>query len=142
MKQRHRSLLNKLPHRLTALALTVGLLAGMLSIPVSATGGAEDPYIQDGLVLHLDALDNAGTGSHSSDASEWVNLANPEEAVDVEGHAWGADYLDLNGYIKLPDTVRQAIASEEFTVEFLIDGFDASADSSTIRNLMALTGDD
>ena len=92
--------------------------------------------------MHLDALDNTGTGSHSSDTSEWVNLANSDESVDVEGHAWGEDYLDLKGYIKLPDTVRQAITGEEFTVEFLIDGFDASADSSAIRNLMALTGDD
>lgn len=142
MKQGHRSLSNKPSHRLTALLLTVGLLAGMHSVPVSATGGAEDPYIQDGLVLHLDALDNTGTGSHSSDTSEWVNLANSDESVDVEGHAWGEDYLDLKGYIKLPDTVRQAITGEEFTVEFLIDGFDASADSSAIRNLMALTGDD
>ena len=83
-----------------------------------------DGYVTDNLVLYLDANYNVGA-EHNSTAAGWRNLAAGGELVDVGDHTWGTDsvfgthYLDMNGYIKLPESVRQAIATGKFTVEFL-----------------------
>ena len=126
--------------RLPALILSITVLLGIL--PAAATDSVPKDYVTDGLILHLDAIDNEGTGTHSAEATGWVNLVNPGETIDIRDNAWGTDYLDLNNYIVLPDSVRQAICGKAFTVEFLLEDFDTSKDSGTIRNLMALTGDD
>ena len=103
-------------------------------------------YVQEDLVLWLDASNNTGSG-FDANATQWVNLANPSQTVDVSKFGWGTDdlhdanYLDLkNGWIILPDEVRQAMGSEKFTVEFLLDGYDG-APASQIRNIMNATGD-
>ena len=126
--------------RLPALILSITVLLGIL--PAAATDSVPKDYVTDGLILHLDAIDNEGNGTHSAEATGWVNLVNPGETIDIRDNAWGTDYLDLNNYIVLPDSVRQAICGKAFTVEFLLEDFDTSKDSGTIRNLMALTGDD
>ncbi len=110
----------------------------------------EDEYLKDNLVLHLDANNNTGNG-FDANATAWVDLSDPtgETTVDLNGNAWGSDegyldshYLDVNGYIKLPDKVRQAISGKEWTVEFILDSYPGTTSSSNIRNIMALTGDD
>ena len=112
--------------RLTALLLALSLLAGLLAVTAAAEEGTGIGYVTDGLVLQLDANNNTGTG-HDDKADKWVNLANPQETVDVSvaNLSWGQDaygkaYLNFNnGYIKLPEAVRQAIADADnngFTV--------------------------
>ena len=40
-------------------------------------------YVQDGLVLHLDGIKNAGAGAeHSPTATTWANLADPSNPAE------------------------------------------------------------
>ena len=143
--------------RLTALLLALSLLTGLLTITAAAEEGTGTGYVTDGLVLQLDANNNTGSG-HDDKADKWVNLADTQEAVDVSATnlSWGQDvygkaYLNFNdGYIKLPEAVRKAIADADgngFTVEFLMDDY-ANGNGKTapgggmIRNIMTLTGTD
>ena len=106
-------------------------------------------YVTDNLVLHLDANNNTGIG-YDGDATTWKNLAGNGEMVKVGSHSWGTDadygthYLDMDGYIILPEAVRQAIASGVFTIEFVMDDYVGEPTNTTgdIVNLMALTGSD
>ena len=97
-----------------------------------------DGYAADGLVLRLDALNNTGDG-HDDKATVWKDLASGAE-IDLNGNTWEQNSLNINGYIKLPEAVRQAIASGEFTLEFLLD--DYAKASSGCANVMTLTGSD
>ncbi len=137
--------------RLTALLLALCMMAGMLTVTAGAAeedASADTGYVQDGLVLQLDANDNTGTGTHDSQATQWVNLAKQGERVDVSGFTWAKDdvngsyYLDMTkgGGIYLPDSVRQAIGGEAFTIEFLMDGYDGTT-AAKLHNIMHLTGD-
>ncbi|MBR5218047.1 MAG: hypothetical protein IKV68_06790, partial [Oscillospiraceae bacterium] len=110
-------------------------------------------YETDGLVLFLDANSNTGK-TFDSAAANWVDLSDESGStvVDLNGHTWGSNedyansnYLSINnGYIKLPEKVRQAIAGGEFTIEFLIDDYAGNPTNATssIANIMALTGSD
>ncbi|MBQ4087178.1 MAG: glycerophosphodiester phosphodiesterase [Clostridia bacterium] len=109
----------------------------------------DDGYLKDNLVLHLDANNNTGNG-FDANATSWTDLSDPtgNTKVDLNGNSWGKDegyldsyYLDVNGYIKLPDKVRQAISGKEWTVEFILDSYPTGT-TSNIRNILALTGDD
>ena len=137
--------------RLTALLLALCMMAGMLTVTAGAAeedASADTGYVQDGLVLQLDANNNAGTGTHNAEATQWVNLAKQGERVDVSGFTWAKDdvngsyYLDMTkgGGIYLPDSVRQAIGGEAFTIEFLMDGYDGTT-AAKLHNIMHLTGD-
>ena len=105
-------------------------------------------YETDGLVLFLDGIDNVATGTHSNTSDVWVNLASIGQQIalpDGSKHVkvdseWGSDYLDLDGYIKLPESVRQVLASGEFTIEFVMDDF--AVNSVDTQNIMTLTGSD
>ena len=110
----------------------------------------DDAYVKDNLVLHLDANNNTGNG-FDANAVSWVDLSDPtgETQIDLNGNSWGKDegyldsyYLDVNGYIKLPDKVRRAISGKEWTIEFILDSYPSATSSANIRNIMALTGDD
>lgn len=65
--------------RLPALILSITVLLGIL--PAAATDSVPKDYVTDGLILHLDAIDNEGTGTHSAEATGWVNLVNPGETL-------------------------------------------------------------
>lgn len=134
----------RLPRAATAWLLTLvmilGLFSGIMVVPVSAAE-ADEGYVTDGLVLQLDAINNAGTGTHDSTATTWTDLVSGT-AIDLNGNTWGEDSLIIdNNYIILPEDVRKAIAGTEFTVEFLIEDLD-STPGSAIKNIMAVTGDD
>jgi hypothetical protein len=117
-----------------------------------ATIAVPQCYATDGLVFFVDANLNTGLG-YDANATKWVDLTDATGAttVDVSGKTWGTDsaydtgYLAINnGYIKLPDEVRQAIASGKFTIEFLMSEYegDPTHTASGIANIMALTGSD
>ena len=142
--------------RILSLLLAIALVAGMVPAVTAAPASAAAPsaaasagYVSDDLVLWLDANNNTGNGTHDAAATQWVNLANPTQTVDVSKFTWGTDsehsshYLNLaNGWIILPDEVRQAIGSNEFTIEFIMEDYDGVSQSGdTIRNLMNATGD-
>ena len=121
-------------------ALTAGELIQNAAMDAQNFQPAKDAdgYAADGLVLRLDALNNTGDG-HDDKATVWKDLASGAE-IDLNGNTWEQNSLNINGYIKLPEAVRQAIASGEFTVEFLLD--DYAKASSGCANVMTLTGSD
>ncbi len=51
--------------------------------------------MQDGLVTHFDAIDNAGTGAHVSNATVWRDLKGSASITLVSGASWGGgNYLN------------------------------------------------
>ena len=147
MKKQTNSLFGKALAMLLALVMVIGMLPGT-AFAAEPSAAEAAGYVSDDLVLWLDANNNTGNG-YDAAATQWVNLANPEQKVDVSKFSWGTDsehnahYLNLaNGWIILPDEVRQAIGSSEFTIEFIMDDYDGvSKSGDTIRNLMNATGD-
>ena len=104
-------------------------------------------YVQNGLVLFLDALNNTGSG-HSNTAANWVNLANTagDPATFFNGtgtsYVWNESGLSVNGGVILPAEALAAVAGSNFTIEFLLDGYDAAKQQSVTRNLLVLIGPD
>jgi len=52
-------------------------------------------YIQDGLVIHFDAIENVEYGVHDIDSSEWVDLINGMTIALPSGTFWGDDFMVL-----------------------------------------------
>ena len=48
-------------------------------------------YVTDGLTAHWDAIDNQATGTHSADATTWVDLVGGA-ALTMSGTTWGDEY--------------------------------------------------
>lgn len=105
------------------------------------------PYLQDNLVFHLDASNNTGNG-FDENAIQWTDLASNTK-VDINGNTWGKDsahqdsyYLDVNGYIKLPEAVKNALSGDEWTVEFIVDSYPESLpEGEAARNIISLEGE-
>ena len=77
-------------------------------------------YIQDGLVVHFDGIENAGAGLHDSTANDWVDLAGlggDMSVTTVVGRAWlnnaltfessaGASATDTTKYLTIPNVLN------------------------------------
>lgn len=103
-------------------------------------------YATNGLVLFLDALKNTETG-HDNAAAAWTNLADPSESAaflagGTNTYEWAANGLFVNGGIILPASVLKAVAGSNFTLEFLVDDYDATVNQTVTRNLLVLIGPD
>ena len=69
-------------------AVAAGLACGVL-----ATTPAD--YVQDGLVVHFDAVDNEGTGTHNPSATKWKDLKGSAYITLVGSASWvDGKYLD------------------------------------------------
>ena len=79
----------------TKLALACALLS---TIAARADVSSAD-YVQDGLVAHWDAIDNAGRGVHDSNATNWVNLVGGGMDLIVDKGVWGASELYCDGVL-------------------------------------------
>ena len=67
-------------------------------------------YVQDGLVVQWDGIDNAGTGVHNPNAAVWKNLASANGAYDLtltNSASWNAEgrALVVNGVSAVADGV-------------------------------------
>ena len=113
----------------------------------NAETGVPEGYETDGLVLFLDGINNTGKGTHSSYATEWVNLANPAETgTFLSGgsntYTWTENGLEVNGGVILPASALAAVDGANFTVEFYVENYDATIDESVTRNFLVLIGPD
>ena len=89
-----------------------------------------DDYIEDGMVLHYDGINNAGQGdnNHNSSATEWVNLCelgNDEVLHNgiLNGPVWGENYLSFDG---IDDWVNAGLIKSDYqSIEavFTVDSF-------------------
>ena len=72
-------------------------------------------YVNDGLVLHYDAIDNAGIGKHEANPEKWVDLTG--SGADMLSHdkiAVGADFIAFN-------KVKRAVTGVEIVETNLSD---------------------
>ena len=82
-------------------------LTAVLSVILCVTGtfaASNADYVQDGLVTHFDAIDNAGTGAHVSNAAQWRDLKGSASIALVSGASWSDMYLNSG-------TTRHSIAN-------------------------------
>ena len=115
-------------------ALFPAAIAAALSAAVPARGGLlyqPDAYVQDGLVVQLDGICNAGALAHDSAATSWANLAdsaNPAMLLSYTGGSknasgaggWRDDAFCLDGdfYFQTANAVK---GTECATVEVFGD---------------------
>lgn len=91
------------------------MLVSARQIFLGTKGGAPTPipttldYVQDGLVVMFDAIENAGRGVHVNGAmTEWVNLADASNSAQVTGGVTAhADYVAFagDGYCTYPSNM-------------------------------------
>ena len=91
-----------------------------------------EKYVQDGLQLHYDAINNTGDG-HSNTTTTWRDLSpNHNDGVlhNVDFTAtsgWGEDYIALDG---VNDYINGSTAGcDNFTVEFVVKSVDVTNSS-------------
>ena len=58
-----------------------------------------DDYIEDGLVLYFDGINNVGSGdnNHDSSSTTWKNLCDTENDGELKGPVWGENCLIFDG---------------------------------------------
>ena len=81
-------------------------------------------YVQDGLVVHWDAIDNAGVGMHSSNTTTWVDLSGNgfDWTIDATHGSWTATGLVLDGAAQvgsMPGKTKEDFYGKLKTVEFV-----------------------
>ena len=90
----------------------------------------EQEYVQDGLVLWLDGIDNAGKDVHDSQSEYWMDITdntqikiNRDDKDQSEGtNVFTDTAFQLNqSKVYLPDKVAQTINGDGYTVEFVVD---------------------
>ncbi len=83
------------------------LVAAIAAIGTAAEAVNLTPadYVQDGLLVHFDAIDNEGTGTHNPSATTWTALKGGASITLQSGASWvGGKYLDTG-------TTRHSIAN-------------------------------
>ena len=68
--------------------------AALAGLACHAAGLTSASYVQDGLVVQLDAIDNTGTGSHNASATVWSAVKGGVSVTLQGGAAWTGRYLD------------------------------------------------
>lgn len=107
----------------------------MLGADGSATGGYEMPtaadYVQSGLVVQWDAIENVGYGVHDSTSTVWVDLCGnaPNVVLRTSSQSWtdnsievGKDYYCLRTVSISDDlflTLQSAMKRADITVEMV-----------------------
>ena len=64
----------------------------------AASAFTSSAYIQNGLMNHWDALDNAGTGTFDPAATTWKDLKGNLDFSLTDRADWGGGFLDMHGF--------------------------------------------
>ena len=56
----------------------------------------ETSYVQDGLIMHFDGINNTGNG-HSNTATTWKDLSGKTNNGTLNGCKWGENCLEFDG---------------------------------------------
>lgn len=83
--------------------------------------GWENIYIKNRLILHLDAINNTGSGdnNHSQTATIWKNLENGKNNAIIDGAVWDNNSLSFDGvddWAKLGQFIDQKTITIEATI--------------------------
>ena len=83
-------------------------------------------YAQSGsenLLLHLDAIENAGAGTHADSPTTWVDLAGSHTVTESGSAGFRADAWTADGsssFKGFSDAVKEALTAQTFTLEMVI----------------------
>ena len=80
-------------------------------------------YVQDGLIGHLDAVENGGTGVHSAAPSAWTDLTGNHTFTCANGSAFAESAWVGNGSRYITSTSAKSLAAlknKKFTLEMMI----------------------
>ena len=83
-------------------------------------------YAQAGsanLLLHLDAIENAGAGTHADSTAAWADLAGSHTVTETGSAGFQADAWTADGSSRFntsSDTVLNALSNKTFTLELVI----------------------
>ena len=114
------------PRRGSLLYMTKQMLAGLAAV---AAFGAEaalsaKSYIQDGLAVQFDGIENIGFGQHNNLATQWKDLVGPQTFnLPTGDNAWsfsenGLHTVRANGVsLSNNSALNTAVANANFTVE-------------------------
>ena len=97
------------------------LIAGVVAyagLPAVAAGLTPGHYIQDGLVVQYDGIDNAGTGTHVNNLGKWVDL---KGNADLDGQTvyFGSRWMVTDRRLystTLPSTLQSNPVTFDFSV--------------------------
>lgn len=73
-------------------------LTALFAVSVAHAATTADYYVQDGLVAHWDAIDNAGTGAHDASATTWKNLVDGGIDLTIRDAQWADGNSLYNNY--------------------------------------------
>ena len=101
----------------------------------AAVGAGLGPqsYVQEGLVMHFDGIDNAGTGTHDPSATKWVDLKGSARISTKTGVTFGARWLDFNFADAAVDSMPSGLSNNPVTYDFsvnLISNYTTSASTT------------
>ena len=91
------------------------------------SSAAVTDYVQDGLYLHLDGIENCGIGTHNASAKSWVDVSGNNKTAtflnSTQGFVWGEDHLKIYGktyknILKIPGLSSM----NNFTFEMVFQG--------------------
>jgi hypothetical protein len=105
-------------------------------------------YVQDGLVLHLDGIENVGYGRHDAESKVWVDLvsgrkfANRANATDLISFENNYCHIKASNYsfLECPNCkdIQDVFETKNLTVTFVIaEGTNAFGGDLKIRNRTA-----
>ena len=83
-------------------------------------------YAQAGsesLLLHLDAIENAGAGTHADSLAIWADLAGNHTVTETRSAGFQADAWTANGsscFLTTSTAAKDALAAKAFTLELVI----------------------
>ena len=115
------------------------IIAGVASS--SAARVDIDDYVQEGLIGHWDAIENAGRGIHDANSTTWKDLTgNHADMTFPNGTLIGDNYYDMKkegveggtgGYLTDVADIATAFSNMACTVEIVCD-FRSQADEGTV----------
>ena len=80
-------------------------------------------YVQNGLIGHLDAIDNGGVGVHVAAPATWTDLAGNHTFTNVNGAAFSSDAWVGNASRYILSSSAKAFAAlqnKAFTLEMVV----------------------
>ena len=102
-------------------------LAALVAVACFGTRGDTLPsttlYVQSGLIAHLDAIDNGGTGVHADSPSAWTDLTGNQTFTCNNGSSFAADAWTANASRYISATSSNALAAlrnKTFTLEMVV----------------------
>ena len=118
-------ILDALPAGATVSGGTVSFTAAMPAriVARTATSPATSLYVQDGLIGHLDAIENGGAGVHNASPSTWTDLTGKHAFDCANGAAFSSDAWVGNAsrYVKTTSPLSLgALKRKAFTLEMVI----------------------